>query len=93
MKFIGVLLVTGGVLSAQQPQTSTKRTSYGSRNVFTNPAALGFETALNGADLLSSFSYGINEGFENDYSFGLSLGYSGAGWEGLSSASGTNESI
>src|SRR5262249_51236652 len=48
------------------------------------PAAMGYDTALNGVDLLSSFAWGVNEIVPNDYSVGLALGYFGFGWEQLS---------
>jgi protease IV len=63
--------------------------SYGSRSLFTNPAAMGFEKELNGSGLLSSFTFG--ETFNQQSEFSLSSTYSlfGVGFERLSSGSDT----
>lgn len=57
--------------------------SYGSRNLFSNPAAMAFETELNGRGLLSSFTYAST--FDNKSEFSLSHTYSyfGASYERL----------
>src|SRR3954467_1322564 len=56
--------------------------SYDGRSILTNPAALGFQTELNGADLASSFIYGFNrENQQDDFALGATLGPVGFGWE------------
>lgn len=57
--------------------------SYEARNVFVQPAALGFDTALNGAELTSSFAFGGNTGSPDDLAFALAWGYLGFGAEKL----------
>ncbi len=59
--------------------------SYEARNTFIHPAALGFDTALNGGDITTAMSLGTNDGRPIDYSFGLALSYLGLGAERLSS--------
>lgn len=60
--------------------------AYDARSTFSNPAALGFQTELNDAALLSSFSYATNKYRTNEFSLGLSYGYFGFGIERLSPA-------
>lgn len=63
--------------------------AYDARSVFTNPAALGFQTELNGTSLATSYGIAANRAYKNDYSLGISLGYLGFGAEELSPASET----
>jgi protease-4 len=58
--------------------------SYEARNVFLHPASLGFETALHGAELTTSFAMGTNASTEQDLAFAAALGYFGLGIERLS---------
>jgi|694.fasta_scaffold124467_2 protease-4 len=53
---------------------------YDARSVFTNPAALAYQTELNGSELLSSISY-TNRNQTNDFALGLGLGSLGFGVE------------
>jgi protease-4 len=69
-------------------RTTSVSNAYDSRSVFVNPAALAFDTELNGADLLGSFAYGINSGHSDDLAASLSYGYFGAGLEHLSTIRG-----
>jgi protease-4 len=62
--------------------------SYDSRNVFTNPAAFGFESALNGPELLGAFQYGFNHNVRDDLAFSLSYGVLGFGAEQLTTTEG-----
>ncbi len=57
--------------------------SYEARNVFIQPAALGFDTALNGAELTTSFAFGGNTGSPDDLAFAFAWGYLGFGVEKL----------
>ena len=63
--------------------------SYDARNIFVNPAALGFETELNGFSVLSSFSYGATPQLSDQFGASVSLGYLGYGMEWLSDPQGT----
>ncbi len=58
--------------------------SYGSRNLFTNPAALAFEKELNGVGLLSSFTYGSTFNHHNEFSVSGAYSLLGLGYEKLS---------
>lgn len=58
--------------------------SYEARNVFLHPAALGFDTALNGVELSTSLAIGTNKTAQQDYAFAAALGYLGFGAERLS---------
>jgi len=62
--------------------------SHDGRNVFVNPAALGFQTDLNGGGPMTSFMYGVNQGRTDEFSTSLSLSYFGFGVEALSGALG-----
>lgn len=53
---------------------------YDARSVFVNPAALSYQSALNGSGFLSSFSWGQKES-NDDFALGLSLGSFGFGVE------------
>ena len=57
--------------------------AYDARSIFTHPAALGFQTELNGAALLASFEHSANRGMPNELAAGLSYGYLGLGLESL----------
>lgn len=75
------------------PRTSLEYTtsvsgSHDARSLFSNPAALGFQTELNGAQLLSSYAYGINKTQADELAIGLSYGYFGFGVERLSVSDG-----
>jgi protease IV len=54
-------------------------TAYDSRSIFANPAALGFQTELDGAQLLSNFTYGLQSNQNDEFAFGLTYGYLGFG--------------
>ncbi len=69
-------------------KTTSISNAYESRSLFTNPAALGYQTELNGAPLLSSFTYGLNQGTDNEFSTSLALGYFGLGAERLADPNG-----
>lgn len=56
---------------------------YDSRSVFSNPAALSYQTELNQARLTSGFEYGISEGRPNEFAFSLVYGHFGFGAEKL----------
>ncbi len=60
--------------------------AYDSRSVFSNPAALGFQTELNGTHLSSAYTWGIERTQQDDYAFALALGYFGFSAEALSQA-------
>ncbi len=62
--------------------------AYDSRSVFTNPAALGYQTELNGAPLLGSFTYAVNHNVDNEFSSSLALGNFGASVEHLGNPAG-----
>ncbi len=64
--------------TTSQPTTSVSH-AYGSRSVFTNPAALGYETALNGAGWFTAYTTGI--GAQGDHSLSLSYGLLGVAAE------------
>ncbi|MBI4404824.1 MAG: signal peptide peptidase SppA [Deltaproteobacteria bacterium] len=66
--------------------------AYDGRSVFINPAALGFQTELNGLGLLSSFGYGGNDNLPDEYSFAASIGYFGIGSEKIEAETGGNYS-
>lgn len=51
--------------------------AYEANSTLIHPAALAYQTELNGAQLLTGFSYGIDKSFENPYSIALALGYFG----------------
>ena len=53
---------------------------YDARSVFVNPAALSYQSALNGSGFLSSLSWGQKES-NDDFALGLSLGSFGFGVE------------
>lgn len=53
------------------------------RNVLVNPAGLAYETELNGAAPLTSFSYGANRNLADEFATSLSWGYLGFGVERL----------
>ena len=57
--------------------------SYGSRNLFTNPAAIAFERELNGSGLLSSFTYGSTFNQESEFSLSSTYQLFGFGYEKL----------
>jgi signal peptide peptidase SppA len=57
--------------------------SYQSRNIFIHPAALGFESALNGTELSTSFAFASNPQQQNDLAFSAALSYFGLGVERL----------
>ncbi len=57
--------------------------SYGSRSLFTNPAALAFEKELNGSGLLSSFTYGSTFNHQSEFSISNSYNFFGFGYEKL----------
>lgn len=62
--------------------------AYDARSTLVNPAALAFQTELNGTAPYTSFVYGINNGIPDEFSSGLSWGYFGFGMEYLSKATG-----
>lgn len=62
----------------QNPSTSL---SYDARSLFVNPAAIGFEHALNGGHILSSFSYGSQRSRGDLYSAVINFGHLGLGVE------------
>jgi len=72
--------------SVQMERATTVSSSYDARNVFLNPAALGFQTELNGFQLQSAFSYGVQEFSNDEHAIALSLGVLGLGMERLSVA-------
>jgi protease-4 len=51
------------------------------RSLFVNPAAMGYETELNGSSFATAFSYGSNVGLSGDYSLGITYGFFGIGLE------------
>lgn len=57
--------------------------AYDARSTFSNPSALGFQTELNEAAPLSSFSYATNRQRRNEFSLAFSYGYFGFGLERL----------
>ncbi|MBM4318046.1 MAG: signal peptide peptidase SppA [Deltaproteobacteria bacterium] len=57
--------------------------SYGSRNLFTNPAGMAFEKELNGLGLLSSFTYGSTFGEKSEFSLSSNYSLFGFGYEKL----------
>jgi protease-4 len=57
--------------------------NYGSRNLFTNPAAMAFEKELNGSGLLNSFTYGSTFGEKSEFSFSSHYHLFGLGYEKL----------
>lgn len=59
---------------------------YESRSVFSNPAALSYQTLLNRARLTSSLEYAITENAPDDFAFALAYGLLGVGVEKLSDA-------
>lgn len=61
--------------------------SYGSRNLFINPAAISFEKELNGSGLLSSFTYGSTFNHQNELSFSSTFNFLGFGYERLAQGS------
>ena len=63
--------------------TTTISQSYDARSTFSNPAALGYQTQRDGAQLLSSFSVGLNQNQTDDFSFALGYGALGFGVEKL----------
>lgn len=61
---------------------------YGGRNVFFNPAAIGFQKSLNGAGLFTSFTYGLNKVRASEFDFSLSYSLLGLGLERLATSAG-----
>jgi protease-4 len=61
--------------------------SYGSRSLFTNPAAISFEKELNGSGLLSSFTYGSTFNHQNEFSLSSTFNFLGFGYERLTKGS------
>lgn len=59
--------------------------SYGARSVVSNPAGLAYETALNGVDLGTAFTYGLNRDQKSDFSGEIQYGVLGLGAERLAS--------
>ena len=88
-KWIGLLLTASfsvfgaDVLKDNVEYTTSIAGAYDSRSTFTNPAALGFQTDLNGATPLSAFSTSLNANQNNDYVFSMAFGWLGFGIEHL----------
>lgn len=57
--------------------------AYESRSLLINPAALGFQTELNGAGLYYAYAHGFEEGRIDQATSSLSFGYFGLGMERL----------
>jgi len=57
--------------------------AYGSRSLFTNPAAIAFEKELNGSGLLTSFTYGSTYNSQSEFSLASSYNFIGVGYEKL----------
>lgn len=81
--FLSLPAVAAGPLHGGLDLGLSTAGSYEARNVFVQPAALGFDTALNGAELTSSFAFGGNTGSPDDLAFALAWGYLGFGAEKL----------
>jgi signal peptide peptidase SppA len=62
---------------------SSSSLNYEARNVFTHPAGLGYDTALNGSDLSTSFALASNPNQASDLAFATTFGYFGFGVERL----------
>ncbi len=60
--------------------------SYEARNTLIQPAALGFDTELNGADFTSSLAYGTNPDSRGDFNLAMAWGMVGFGAERFESA-------
>ena len=71
-------------LNESLERTTSISGQYDARNVFTNPAAMGFQNALNGPEFLGAFGYGLKKSVTDEYSAALGLGYFGIGLEQLS---------
>lgn len=63
--------------------------AYHARSLFTNPAALGFQTELDGAALDASVTAGLHRDADDELSVALSYGYLGLGGMRLVTPSGT----
>lgn len=75
-------------LNQSLPVGTSLSGNYGARNIHLNPAALAFETELNGFSPLSYFSYGNNRSVPDEFSLGLTFGLFGLGFESLSQPEG-----
>lgn len=62
--------------------------AFEARSTFHNPAALGFQTALNGSEFLSGITYGVQDFSTDEYSYAISYGYLGFGMEHLAEPAG-----
>lgn len=56
---------------------------YEARSIFSNPAALGYQTELNGSNFSVSDSYAVNRGYDDSFNLGVTWGYFGFGFEHL----------
>lgn len=91
LAFLPVLVFADPLNGSLELNTSVSH-AYDARSTFSNPSALGFQTELNDAALLSSFTYATNRYRKNEFSFGLSYGYVGFGLERLSPSTTTDYS-
>lgn len=75
-----------------EPGTSVSH-SYGSQNLWTNPAAMGFDSELNGARLIFSESFGVSRARNNDFAVTMGYGFFGLGLDETNFAAGKRQRI
>jgi protease IV len=78
----------GSVFDTSIERAPSVSQNYDSRNAFTNPSALAYETELNGPSLLTAFQYGFNVNLRDDLGYSLSYGVLGFGVEQLTAGEG-----
>lgn len=76
MKWICLLLVVAqSVIASQGIEYNTSLSqAYDARSILVNPAALGFQTDLNGFNFAYSHAYGLQENLGDEFTSALSLG-------------------